>query len=464
MLGAARQGLRVRATGSTSATEPDTPGPRTEPRVYDLIIRDATIVRPGGRLVADVAVEDGVIAFVGGNPAGKARQEIQGIGRFLIPGVIDGDARMASPGADLPALWAKESRAAVVRGVTCLLHRAATPDSRESLERTLDAARLGSVAAFGTWAVAGGAQDDALAQEVAAGRAIGLSLTVGHGAAPLDRLRSLYEEGDGLLGVLAEDPDLVEMQIARFQGMPSPLHNDLHPPKAALAAARVILELVRQARRPVHIHQLSTADELNLYDPYRDDIPLTAGVTPLHLFLSTDISQQEEGLLKVDPPIRPELDRRALWAAIKRSRVDVFCSGHVPLSRAQKSGPYADAPSGLPGAETLLPLLLGAVKHARLGLEKMVEMCAEAPARIFGLVDKGRIETGADADLLLFSEGETSKLKAEDIATSAGWSPFLGREIGVPPQLVMVGGRILAQDGRLVDDPLPARRVRTPRG
>ncbi len=420
--------------------------------MYDLIIRDATIVHSGGRLVADVAIEDGRVAFVGGNPAGKARQELSAIGKFLIPGVIDGDVTIAAPDADPAALWASESRAAVARGVTTLLHRAHAPGSPAQVDADLAAAAAASVASFGAWAVAGGDDDGALAELVAAGRAVGLSLVVGDGGADLDRLRQLHADTAGLLGVLVEDAAIVARQRRKWQAVDAPIHNDIHTTKAALAGAKALLALVRGSDRPVHIHQLSTAFELNLFDPYRDDIPLTAGVTPHHLFLSTDIADNGGPLLKTDPPVRPELDRRALWAAIKRSRVDVFSSGHVPLTQAHKSGSYWDAPSGLPGTEALLPLLLGAVKHGRLGLEKLVEMSSEAPARIFGLSGKGRIEEGADADMLLFSEGETTKLRDEDLRSAAGWSPFVGREIGIAPHLVLVGGRIVARDGVLSDD------------
>lgn len=421
--------------------------------MYDLIIRDATIVHAGGRLVADVAIEDGRVAFVGGNPGGPARQDLSGIGRFLIPGCIDGDVRIDAPGADLPALWAAETRAAVTRGVTTFLHRAAQPTSLADLDATLAAAAAGSVFSFGVWAVAGADQDAALAERVAQGGAVGLSLRVSDGAADIDRLRALHGQTTGLLGVLAEDPALVAQARERWAKTPAPLHDDVHSSKAALEAAQHILALVRSSPRPVHLHQLSTANELNLYDPFHDEVPLTAGVTPQHLFLSTDTTDQAGGLLKIDPPVRPELDRRALWTAIKRNRVEVFSSGHVPLSRAHKAGGYRVAPSGLPGAETLLPLLLAAVKNGRLGMERLVEMCSEAPARIFGLQGKGRIQVGADADMLMFTEGVTRRLQESELRSSAGWSPFVGREVGAPPQLVVVAGRIVAQDGRLVGDP-----------
>jgi len=100
------------------------------------------------------------------------------------------------------------------------------------------------------------------------------------------------------------------------------------------------------------------------------------------------------------------------------------------------------------------------VKHGKLSLELFVEMCCQAPARIFGLEGKGRIEEGADADLILVSEGETHKLKKSHINSRVGWSPFIGREVGVPPKLVVVQGKIVAREGTLVTDEAPAKAVR----
>jgi dihydroorotase len=167
-----------------------------------------------------------------------------------------------------------------------------------------------------------------------------------------------------------------------------------------------------------------------------------------------------EGLAKTDPPVRHELDRRALWTAVKRGRIDVFHSAHVPLSRAAKSGPYHARPAGMPGVDTLLPLLVGAVKNGRLGVEQLVQMCSEAPARLFGLTSKGRVVEGADADLLMIREGNTRRLRPAPEASGVEWSPFLGREVGLLPELVVSRGRVVAMDGVLTDDLPPGQLVR----
>lgn len=187
---------------------------------------------------------------------------------------------------------------------------------------------------------------------------------------------------------------------------------------------------------------------------------MESGIRPQHLFLSIETHKLGEAI-KNEPPVRHELDRRALWSAVKRGRVDAFHSGHVPLSRDRKSGPYEQMPPGLPGVDTLLALLIGAVKNGRLGLEQVVQMCSEAPARLFGLTNKGRIEVGADADLLLVREGQTRRLKPAPTASGVSWSPFLGREVGLLPEVVVARGQVVARGGVLVGEVPLGRPVRS---
>ena len=133
----------------------------------------------------------------------------------------------------------------------------------------------------------------------------------------------------------------------------------------------------------------------------------------------------------------------------------------MPLDRSLKDAPYAQRPAGLPGIDTLLPLLMGAVKNGRLGFEDFVQMCSETPARLFGLEHKGRIEEGADADIVLVREGNTRRLKPAPTASGVAWSPFLGREVGLLPEVVVARGTIVARDGVLVDQVPEGRFLRT---
>lgn len=433
--------------------------------MYDLIIRDATIIRASGRLVADIAVEDGHIAYVGSNAAGGAREVVQGIGRFVIPGVIDTQVAFRTPGACDGQDWASGSRAAASAGVTTVLDLPGPGDTTvERLRARLDSAAATCVVNHGVWMAATadnlGQIRDAWGVGLACAPLARLDHAEGDLALGSDGLVGLFEGAPGIVGVHAEDRSVIDKQVRKWQVVDDPVHNDVRPPRAAAEAVRQVLDLVKRTGRAVHICSLSTAGELNILDPFRGDLPITCSVAPYHLFMSVETAGKVGDLIKVDPPVRTELDRRALWASVKRGRIDTFASVHVPLSQAAKSAPYWQAPAGIPGVDTMFPLLMSAVKHGRFGLERLVEMCCEAPARLFGLAGKGRVEVGADADLILFSEGATHRLRKAPPYSGAGWTPYLGREVGATPGLVLVGGRVVARDGELAPDLGPARPVR----
>jgi dihydroorotase len=185
---------------------------------------------------------------------------------------------------------------------------------------------------------------------------------------------------------------------------------------------------------------LSSTEELQFLDPVHGETRRTASVTPHHLFFNDADSLNGA---RPNPPPRPENDRRSLWTAVKRGRLDCLSSDHHPSHAGASDG-------GLPSTELLLPLLLSAVQNGRLSMERLVELCCEAPARIFGLSTKGHIVKGHDADLVLFSEGQSSRVQADALLSTAGWSPYSDRESAPKPDVVIIGGRVVARRGFIV--------------
>lgn len=395
--------------------------------MYDLILRDATLVSPRGRLVADVAIADGRIAYVGPRPPRAAHAELSVMGKFLIPGVID-TAVQFDPGVD-PTSWERESRSAASGGVTTVVGLPSGEHpvvDRTSARRRHDIARKGSWCDFALWGAATEGNREELAQAVAEGLVAGALACVGQGG---DLGITATQLADVLLGegVLGLRLDVVDDDVG---------------------AARRILEQVRDADRSVHLMHLSTAAELTMIDPVRGELPVTAGVTPHHLFFSVEEAPMP---MRTVPPVRTEQDRRTLWTAVKRGRLDCVASDH-------HVGP-ADGTAGVPGTELLFPLMLSAVRHGRLSLESLVALCCEGPARVMGFERKGRIERGYDADLVLFSEGEIARIDAGTLVSGAGWTPYAQREAAPKPEMVFLRGKPIAMRGRVMGDQPPGRPV-----
>ena len=425
--------------------------------MYDLVLEDATIVSSAGRLVADIAVQKGKIAYVGPRAPGRAKQKMSAIGKFVMPGIIDSSVQVRCDGDQLES-WQTVSRAALSGGVTTILDRptgSRTIRSKTDLNARRKAAKSSRVN-YGFWVSAGDDNLDKAMKAIAAGAIApfaDLSIPEGMpGHLSTEGLARLFAAAPGIVGLQAEASSVVTEATQRLADEEAPHHNDVRPPAAAEEAVRAIVELVRATGKRAHICSLSTATELTLLDPIKGDLPISTEISQHHLFLNASNQARIGNKLKINPPLRDEKDRRALWTGLKRNRIDVVGSGHAGLTSKENQGSYWEAPDGIPGIETTFMLLMSAVHHGRLGLERMVEILSENPARLFNLKGKGRIAKGYDADLLLFTEGELERFEKGQVLTRARWSPYMGRELATKPELVLVNGRIVARRGEVVDD------------
>ncbi len=436
--------------------------------MYDLIIEDGTVVSGTGRQVADVAIEGGTITYVGPRPAGGAKRRVSAAGRYVLPGFIDTHVHFRDPGHPHKEDWESGSRAAVIGGVTTVCDMPNTSPPTITVAAWEDkAARAAarSRANYGIWFGGAAGQVDEARRMADEGPACGIKVFMGASTGPLlvddATLVELFMRTDALIGVHAESEAVLAEQRAAWSGRTPPTHHDARPAAAAVEAVRRLIELCRARPRPVHVCHVSTAAELAELEAVRGQLPFTLEVSPHHLWLDNTMPLGNLG--KVNPPLRPPADRAALWDALTRGVLDTVGSDHAPHTLEEKGRPYDQAPAGLPGVEMVFSLLAGAVHEGRLSVERMVSLCAEAPARLFGFAAKGRVVEGADADLLIYAPSDLVALSATQVLTRVGWSPFLG-VLGHPhPDEVLVGGRLVAARGQMVDDDARGALVRPAR-
>jgi dihydroorotase len=407
---------------------------------YDLIIRDATLVSSSGRIVADVAIQNGEIAYVGPRPPLQAKSEISGIGKFLMPGVIDSAVQFDPDGN--PKTWEVESSAAVSGGITTVI---SLPGGDEPVTTMLSAQKRAtrvkghSWCNYALWAAANAENASEINEATTSGYIVGALATLGESqgqqamkASDLENFQSC----PGVLGIqIGEAVDVDARSTTNTKRFEYVEH---------------MLRTMGAQGTKLHIVHLSTAAELQMLDPMRGSVPVTASVTPHHLFLSSE----EDANVCTLPPVRKEHDRRTLWSAVKRGRLDCIASDHHPNKHTRQPG--------VPGSELLFPLMLSAVQHGRLSIELLVALCSERPAEIFGLSQKGRIAVGYDADLILFSEGELAQISTDELISQAGWTPYERREVAPKPEYVIVNGTIVARDGVLVGNTPTGRLITRP--
>ncbi|MEN9205123.1 MAG: amidohydrolase family protein, partial [Thermostichales cyanobacterium DRC_bins_46] len=259
---------------------------------------------------------------------------------------------------------------------------------------------------------------------------------------------------DVVIAVHAEDQARINARRQQFaQDIPGnvALHSLIQDETAALLATQLAVTLANRYRHRLHILHLSTAIEVAYLRQHKTPW-ITAEVTPQHLLLSTQDYPRLGSLVQMNPPLRDPENHRGLWQGLQDGILDLIATDHAPHTLAEKALPYPQSPSGMPGVETSLPLMLTAAQQGRCSLAQVVRWMSAAPAQAYGIPNKGAIQVGYDADLVLVNLRDYVPVRRQDVLSKCGWSPFEGWELTGWPLLTLVGGEIAFADGKVNPD------------
>ena len=283
---------------------------------------------------------------------------------------------------------------------------------------------------------------------------MGSSTGIALGCRACKLIKRLLACGSRRIAVHSED----EARLVARRGLALTVEN--HPlwrdARTAWSATSKLIEWAKHARRSIHVLHVSTAleAEKRIANAKRAGLDVSMEVTPQHLTLAAPQCYRELGsLAQMNPPIRRAHHRAALWRAVRAGLVDTIGSDHAPHTLTEKANPYPNSPSGMPGVQTLLPLMLDHVAKGRLSLTRLIELTSTNPALLFGLRRKGRIALGFDADLTLVDMGKRQKVDDNWLASRCGWSPFTGRELTGWPVMVMLNGQLAMREGAVLGAP-----------
>lgn len=420
-------------------------------QTFDLMIRNATVWTPAGPVEGDLGARDGKTAAIVARGVGDAAEVIDGTGLMVLPGVIDTQVHFREPGLEHKEDLASGSLAAVLGGVTAVFEMPNTRPNTDSAAALADKlararGRMWCDHAFYVGATAANA-DDLAELEMLPG-ACGVKVFMGASTGDLlvyddETLARVLRHGRRRVAIHAEDEyrmrDRANLRVAGEVSSHPVWRDDV----SAMLATRRAVRIAEEVGRRVHILHVTTPAELEFLSHHRDIA--TAEVTPQHLTLAGEDAYPRLGShAQMNPPIRSGEHRDGLWYWLGQGVGDVIGSDHAPHTLAEKAGIYPDTPSGMPGVQTLLPLLLNRHAEGRISLSRLVDLTSAGAERVFNLQGKGRIAKGYDADWTIVDLKRRWTIGSEWLASRCGWSPFEGMELtGAPVGTIIRGRRVM---------------------
>jgi dihydroorotase len=424
---------------------------------FDLIVRGGTIVNHAGEGAGDVGVANGKIAAIGDLSRFSADKEFDARGLHVLPGVIDTQVHFREPGAEHKEDLETGTRAAALGGVTAVFEMPNTSPPTTSAAAIADKLARAKGRAHVDHAFYLGATDenaDQLGELERLAGVCGVKTFMGSSTGTL-----LVGDDDGLDRVVrninrrgafhAEDEARLNerKKLAREGDWTS--HSEVRDDQTGLLAVQRLVAAARRHGKRVHVLHVSSAIEMEFLATAKD--VATVETLPQFLtFRAPDVYERLKGFAQMNPPIRYAGDQAALWSlGIAQGVVDIIATDHAPHTREEKAQAYPNSPSGMPGVQTLVPVMLTHVNEGRLSLARFVDLSSHGPQRVFQIAGKGRIALGYDADFTVVDMKARRVIRSEDQATRCGWTPFDGFEAKGWPMATIIRGQVVMRDGEI---------------
>lgn len=429
----------------------------------DLVLKDgiALLPHPGNpdRVAeesVDIAVKNGVICKIGSCRGIKAKQTLSQKHLHILPGLIDTQVHFREPGMEHKEDISHGSLAALKGGMSAFFEMPNTippTTTNEAFEDKIKRANGGSWCDFAFYM--GAAKDNIpfLKSLKPKTGLCGIKVFMGRstGGLLLDDEKLLEQViGEAKVRVAVHSEDEERLKSRKRFAEQSPPHPKNHPlwrdEETALISTKKAAAVAERLKKPIHILHISTEEEMVFLKRHREYV--STEVTPQHLSLSAPECYEKWGTLaQMNPPIRNERHRQALWKALREGAVDMIGSDHAPHTLEEKKKPYPLSPAGFPGTQTLLPLMLNHINKGRLDLKLLVKLLAHNPAKMFQLKNQGFIKEGLKAHFTVVDLKATRKIETSWLASKCGWSPFAEQTVtGWPAAVFLYGKPAMTED------------------
>ena len=423
---------------------------------YNLIIKNGSCYIDGKLVKTDLALLGNKIKKIGKVELNSSNV-IDATDKVILPGIIDTQVHFREPGSTDAEDLESGSRAAVLGGVTSLFEMPNTNPPTSNLVEFDKKLKLAKNRMHSNYAFYFGATPDNVDQLSKLKNlkgCCGVKLFAGSSTGKLlvDKeadIEKVISNSDRIVSIHSEDEEILNLRKKFIRKGDVHSHYEWRNSECAISSTRRVVKIAERYNKKIHVLHVSTKEEVDFLAMHKKNI--TFETTPQHLTLyAPDCYNKLGTYAQMNPPLRTKEHYDRLWAAIKNDIVDVLGSDHAPHLKKNKDKEYPQSPSGMPGVQTIFPVMLDHVNSGRLSLEKLIKLMCENPCRIFGIKNKGFIKENFDADLTIVDMNKIQIIKDEMIASKCGWTPFNNYTVKGFPVGTIVNGNLVMSEGKII--------------
>ncbi len=427
--------------------------------MLDLIIVNGTCYIDGNLTKTDIGVTNNKITHIGNLENQKSKEIFDAENLLVLPGCLDTQVHFREPGSTDTEDLHSGSKAAIVGGITGVFEMPNTNPptaNKKEFQRKLDLAKNRMYCNYAFYFGATSNNADDLASLKTLDGCCGIKLFAGSSTGNLlvaneNDIENVFKNSSKVVAVHSEDETILNINKKLIKNGDVHTHPVWRSVECALSSTRRIVRIAEKFNKKAHILHVTTKEEVDFLSQHKGNV--TFEITPQHLTLyAPDCYDKLGTYAQMNPPIRDKSHYERLWYSVRNNLNDTIGSDHAPHLKVNKDKEYPNSPSGMPGVQTLLPIMLSHVNNGKLSLNQLISFLCENPVKIFGIQNKGYIRKDYDADFTIINMNKIIEIKNDKIESKCGWSPFNGNKLKGTPVATIVNGKIKMKDGNIIGE------------
>ena len=428
--------------------------------MLDLIIKNGSCFIEGNLVKTDIGITKNKISHIGNLENENSNEIYDAENLIVLPGCLDTQVHFREPGSTDAEDLNSGSRAAIVGGITGVFEMPNTnppTSNKKEFQNKLNLAKKRMYCNYAFYFGATPENQEELADLKSLEGCCGVKLFAGSSTGNLlvhkeEDIEKVFASTSKIVSVHSEDEEILNQRKKLREKGNVLTHPIWRNEESAISSTRRIVKIALRLNKKAHILHVTTKEEVDFLSQNKGNI--TFEITPQHLTLTSPECYEKLGTFaQMNPPIRDKSHYDRLWYAVRNNYNDTIGSDHAPHLKENKLKDYPETPSGMPGVQTLMPVMLNHINEGRLKLEQLIKLLCENPVKIFGIKNKGYIKKDYDADFTIIDMNKVIEIKNEKIESKCGWSPFNGHKFKGTPVATIINGKIKMKDGVILGDP-----------